>query len=126
MSKLPKRGGEMIYKHFHQSPGEFNWDWMPSGGATVAIDPKTRTVGISVCSPKDQFSKKTGRKVAEGRLAHVTTEPRTDGVIFAPRISERHGAANWWRDAIGWAIGQLLEKCHDVHIHLEEGSNGDR
>jgi hypothetical protein len=50
-------------------------------------------VGISICSPYDQFSKKKGRIIAEGRLTgfaqkHYLFQARTEGMFTV--LQERY------------------------------------
>jgi hypothetical protein len=44
----------------------------PTGGATIAVaynpDIEAHAYAVALCSPKDNYNKKIGRKVAEGRL----------------------------------------------------------
>lgn len=40
----------------------------PRGGATVIYDPVTRSFGVSICSYRDNFNKKTGVAIAKKRL----------------------------------------------------------
>lgn len=40
----------------------------PKGGATIAYDPADRVAGVAVCSRRDQYNKKLGRAIAEGRM----------------------------------------------------------
>ncbi|MBW2671862.1 MAG: hypothetical protein JRD89_00425 [Deltaproteobacteria bacterium] len=48
---------------------------LPHGGMTIAYDSSSGQVGVALCSIKDQFNRRLGRMIAEGRL-------RNGGAIY--------------------------------------------
>lgn len=57
-----------------------------TGIITAAIErqPDCTLVGVALCSPKDKFSKKRGREIADGRLhsRHCYAIPYTNGLAL--------------------------------------------
>tara|TARA_B100000214_G_C23850132_1_gene572982 strand:+ start:95 stop:574 length:480 start_codon:yes stop_codon:yes gene_type:complete len=72
----------MKYMHIRQ-PSKNGWD--PKGGITIAyeLEAKSRTAlcGVSFCSPKDRYCKKTGRSIAGGRLKSQPLKVTITGVM---------------------------------------------
>lgn len=58
---------DVIHYGFYVHQGE-NWVLQPKGGATVAVDWESQTMGVALCSVLDNFCKRTGRNKALGRL----------------------------------------------------------
>ena len=65
-----------IHIRNHTYRQEFG-DWFPdgyapTGGATIAVvynpDLEVHIYAVALCNPKDNYNKKIGRKIAEGRL----------------------------------------------------------
>jgi hypothetical protein len=54
------------------------------GGVTVIQNPENGYVGIAVCSPKDNWNRKLGLKIAEGR---VNLHPNQTDVDFEDELS---------------------------------------
>jgi hypothetical protein len=79
----------MKYMHIRQPDAS---GWSPKGGMTIAylLEPKSRTAlcGVSFCSPKDRYCKKTGRSIAGGRLNSQPLKVTMDGVITCFTIAQ--------------------------------------
>lgn len=102
----------MLYRH--------EWDRYcldEPGGWTLAIDLDKRLIGISICSPKDQFNKKIGRKVAEERAYSATGDERMF-IITAPAIlhSERIELV---RDAVRCAIRFVITRYPNTEFGVQ-------
>jgi hypothetical protein len=93
----------MFYRH------EFDRDgWGYSGGWTLAIDLDKRLIGISVCSPKDQFNKKLGRSYATERAYRAFGDGRMF-IITAP-VGGHPTTVALLNDALSNAISFVVER----------------
>lgn len=56
------------------------------GGMTISVDRQEKTIGVSICSEKDGFSKKIGRRIADNRKS-ARRRPVWLGAysVYAPR-----------------------------------------
>ena len=85
---------------FYERPKGSDGKPLPKGGVTVVIDTDRRRVGMAICSRRDAFCKRTGRKLAEAccRWDEVGVEER----YFLAKISKlwkdvhRAGAGMGW------------------------------
>jgi hypothetical protein len=103
----------MFYRHEFD---RYNWG-RQEGGWTIAIDPEKRLIGISICSPKDQFNKKLGRKIAEERAYSVVGDERMF-IITAPVAA--HGAtAGLLKGALYNAIRFVTERYPNTEFGVQ-------
>ena len=89
------------YRHFYNRKAE-----RPKGAITFAylIDKENRQmqIGISFCSKKDYFSKKTGRigsKTCEGALARLKREPLIVDMVY---LGDKPLIKRTLNDLVGW------------------------
>lgn len=67
--------------HFRvMEDGEYGGSNTPSarGGVTICYNPELRRIGIAVCSPEDNYCKKIGREISEGRMCNKHPEYSID------------------------------------------------
>jgi len=100
----------MYYRHGFDS-------YYPFGGWTLAIDTKERLIGISVCSPKDQYSRKAGRAIAEERAYSAVGDMRMF-IITAPVGSHRD--TNYFlHEALSNAITFVVERYPNTEFGVQ-------
>ena len=76
-----------------------------------------RLIGISVCSPIDQFSRKAGRTVAEER-AHSSVGDERMFIITSPVGS--HRATNYFlHEALSNAISFVVERYPNTEFGVQ-------
>jgi len=63
----------VTYKHYFD-----RWEFGEPGGFTMCVDWERGVIGVSICSEKDQYCKKTGRRAAKDRA----DEQYCDGSII--------------------------------------------
>jgi hypothetical protein len=89
----------------------FDPDFMDEGGFTIVTDMTNKLVGIALCSPKDQFSRKHGVQKAKDRIAMLqmaqpSFSPEDNIVaIMTPR-------APWRPDLLYLAIEMALDQTY--------------
>jgi hypothetical protein len=87
------------------------------GGWTVAIDADNRLIGISICSPKDQFNKRLGRVIAEER-AHMAFSDGKMFIITAPVTSSRV-TTGFVHEALRSAIGFVIHRFPNTEFGVQ-------
>jgi hypothetical protein len=114
-------GDEYRYIHFFSKDGSCN-----HGGYTIVVNMTRRTLGIAVCSAKDQYGRKKGIRLAKHRIATMfVSSPLTTGLvpteailttarIIAPRIHSEGVSASLQRAAIRRAINYALTCFGDL------------
>jgi hypothetical protein len=103
---------KMYFRH------EFDRDgWGYSGGWTLAIDLDNRLIGISICSPKDQFNKKLGRLVAEDR-AHMAVGDGRMFIITAP-VGAHPATVALLHEALSNAISFVVERFPNTEFGVQ-------
>jgi hypothetical protein len=92
---------EVQYRHFYNRKAE-----RPKGAITFAylVDKENRQMqlGISFCSKKDYFSKKTGRigsKTCEGALPRLKREPLIVDMVY---LGDKPLIKRTLNDLVGW------------------------
>ena len=98
------------YLHYRQT--DLEGHLIPKGGATVSYTPTEEgaQVGVSICSPRENFSRRIGRHIATGRaqLLRVDTQHQAEQVIEV--------ADNAVREALD-AIHNKRTKQMSLHLH---------
>jgi hypothetical protein len=99
----------MYYRHFTDE-----WDIEP-GAATASLDLDRGLAGISVCSHKDQFCKRTGRQMADARI------PFREGVaghawIFVPVLARKNPAYAHYEYALQWLMERMEQRYERITI----------
>lgn len=92
----------------------FIYPYLGAGRAAVAVqvfrELKTVGVGVAWCSPKDQFNRKMGRRIAEGRLlraGNMYYELPYSGEPTRKQIVEQVVNTITFADAPQWALDAL-------------------
>jgi hypothetical protein len=113
-------GDEYRYIHFFSKDGSCN-----HGGYTIVVNMTRRTLGIAVCSAKDQYGRKKGIRLAKHRIATMLTTRLipteailTTARIIAPRIHSEGVSASLQRAAIRRAIDYALACFGDLSCVL--------
>lgn len=95
--------------------------------AAVPVGKDSIRYAVAMCSSKDQFSKKIGRLIAEGRLVHSLEEPSS---VVGPHVVRLNGRES--QKCVGsislddaekaWGVAQLFETigCH-LPSHWSKG-----
>lgn len=100
------------YKLRFEQLSDLDDSWK-AGGYTITYDSTLGVAGVSVCSPKDQFSRKTGREFAINRMQAAISHRDRGGfgtVIVVPRIHGGKLAQQLRRAAIMDAVC-LMDKA---------------
>ena len=92
------------------------------GGYTIAADFDMGTVGIAVCSKKDDFCKKTGRKKAVKRMNETPMIAPNFFTIRAPHVESRW-ALRERADAVLDALEMIVSKFPNADVHLTYGDS---
>ena len=105
----------MTFKHYYDK-----WDWGEfRGGYTIAFDHERKTAGISLCSTKDQFCKKTGRVMAMERIDSI--EEHGDYVIISAPLARSKTTEMLLQRALKQLVGYIMYKYPNVEFGITFG-----
>jgi hypothetical protein len=99
----------MYYRHFVD---EFGFE---PGAATAALDLDHGLAGISTCSHKDQFCKRTGRQMAEARMSS-SCGPDGHAWIFVPNLARKNPAYVHYEYALRWLLERMEQRYDRITI----------